>query len=277
MPSLVLEGGTLRPIFSSGIMDALLDEGIMFPYCIGVSAGISNGISYISKQKRRNLEIMENYRNDPRYIGYRNFFKSRSLFGLDFIFQEIPSRLVPFDTATYRSYTGKVLVGVTNAHTGLPEYMDGLEADEQWTLLRATCAIPFVFPAIELNGQKYYDGGLADPIPIRKAIADGNEKHLIVLTQPKGYEKKLSKRTLRAARLLRRRFPKLEEVLLTRHKHYNETVALCEQLEREGQAILLRPEVPLDSFEKDIGKLRETCRQGYELAMKRMHEIHRLF
>lgn len=277
MPSLVLEGGTLRPIFSSGIMDALLDEGIMFPYCIGVSAGISNGISYISKQKLRNLEIMENYRNDPRYIGYRNFFKSRSLFGLDFIFQEIPSRLVPFDTATYRSYTGKVLVGVTNAHTGLPEYMDGLEADEQWTLLRATCAIPFVFPAIELNGQKYYDGGLADPIPIRKAIADGNEKHLIVLTQPKGYEKKLSKRTLRAARLLRRRFPKLEEVLLTRHKHYNETVALCEQLEREGQAILLRPEVPLNSFEKDIGKLRETCRQGYELAMKRMDEIHRLF
>ncbi|GIO88428.1 patatin family protein [Paenibacillus faecis] len=277
MPSLVLEGGTLRPIFSSGIMDALLDEGIMFPYCIGVSAGISNGISYISKQKRRNLEIMENYRNDPRYIGYRNFFKSRSLFGLDFIFQEIPSRLVPFDTETYRSYTGKVLVGVTNAHTGLPEYMDGLEADEQWTLLRATCAIPFVFPAIELNGQKYYDGGLADPIPVRKAIADGNEKHLIVLTQPKGYEKKLSKRTVRAARLLRRRFPKLEEVLLTRHKHYNETVALCEQLEREGQAILLRPEAPLDSFEKDIGKLRETCRQGYELAMKRMDEIRRLF
>lgn len=277
MPSLVLEGGTLRPIFSSGIMDALLDEGIMFPYCIGVSAGISNGISYISKQKRRNLEIMENYRNDPRYIGYRNFIKSRSLFGLDFIFQEIPSRLVPFDTATYRSYTGKVLVGVTNAHTGLPEYMDGLEADEQWTLLRATCAIPFVFPAIELNGQKYYDGGLADPIPIRKAVADGNQKHLIVLTQPKGYEKKLSKRTVRAARLLRRRFPKLEEVLLTRHKHYNETVVLCEQLEREGQAILLRPEAPLDSFEKDIGKLRETCRQGYELAMKRMDEIHRLF
>lgn len=277
MPSLVLEGGTLRPIFSSGIMDALLDEGIMFPYCIGVSAGISNGISYISKQKRRNLEIMENYRNDPRYIGYRNFFKSRSLFGLDFIFQEIPSRLVPFDTATYRSYTGKVLVGVTNAHTGLPEYMDGLEADEQWTLLRATCAIPFVFPAIELNGQKYYDGGLADPIPIRKAVADGNQKHLIVLTQPKGYEKKLSKRTVRAARLLRRRFPKLEEVLLTRHKHYNETVALCEQLEREGQAILLRPEIALDSFEKDIGKLRETCRQGYELAMKRMDEIQRLF
>jgi len=277
VPSLVLEGGTLRPIFSSGIMDALLDEGIMFPYCIGVSAGISNGISYISKQKRRNLEIMENYRNDPRYIGYRNFFKSRSLFGLDFIFQEIPSRLVPFDTATYRSYTGKVLVGVTNAHTGLPEYMDGLEADEQWTLLRATCAIPFVFPAIELNGQKYYDGGLADPIPIRKAVADGNQKHLIVLTQPKGYEKKLSKRTVRAARLLRRRFPKLEEVLLTRHKHYNETVALCEQLEREGQAILLRPEIALDSFEKDIGKLRETCRQGYELAMKRMDEIQRLF
>lgn len=277
MPSLVLEGGTLRPIFSAGVMDALLDHDLMFPYCIGVSAGISNGISYISKQKRRNLEIMEKYRHDRRYIGYRNFLKSRSLFGLDFVFGEIPAKLIPFDTLTYRNYTGRLLVGVTNAHTGMAEYMDGMEADERWTMLRATCAIPLVFPAIELNGQKYYDGGLSDPIPIRKAIADGNDKHLIVLTQPKGYRKSFSKRNTHVARLLRRKYPNLEEVLLKRHERYNETVAFCEQLEREGRAIILRPETPLDSFEKDIGKLRETCQQGYELANGRIEDIRRLF
>ncbi|RCX21784.1 putative patatin/cPLA2 family phospholipase [Fontibacillus phaseoli] len=277
MPSLVLEGGTLRPIFSSGVMDALLDQDLMFPYCIGVSAGISNGISYISRQKRRNLEIMEKYRHDPRYLGYRNFLKSRSLFGLDFVFGEIPAKLIPFDTATYRNYSGKLLVGVTNASTGLPEYMNGLEADEQWTMLRATCAIPLVFPAIELNGQKYYDGGLADPIPIRKAIADGNDKHLIVLTQPEGYRKTLGKRNVRVARLLRRKYPKLEQVLLMRHERYNETVALCEQLEREGRAVIIRPAAPLDSFEKDIGKLRESCQHGYALASERMSDIRSLF
>lgn len=277
MPSLILEGGTLRPIFSAGVMDALLDEQIMFPYCIGVSAGISNGFSYISRQKRRNLDIVEQYRNDPRYIGYRNFLRYRSLFGLDFIFGEIPGQLIPFDMEVFQSYTGKLLVGVTNAETGQPEYIDGLQIDEAMTMLRATCAIPMFFPAIEMNGSKYYDGGLIDPIPIRKAVEDGNDKHLIILTQPKGYIKTYSKQNAMVAKLLRRRYPLLEEILLTRHERYNETVAYCEQLEREGQAIIIRPQMPLDSFEKNISKLRDTCQHGYDLAMEQINDIHKLF
>ena len=115
MPSLILEGGTFRPIFSAGVMDALLDNNIMFPYCIGVSAGITNGVSYISKQRKRNLDILITYRNDKRYLGLRNFLKCKSLFGLDFVYGEIPSKLSPFDMETYQKYEGKVLVGVTNA------------------------------------------------------------------------------------------------------------------------------------------------------------------
>ncbi|MFD3257986.1 patatin family protein [Paenibacillus lentus] len=277
MPSLILEGGTLRPIFSAGVMDALLDEQIMFPYCIGVSAGISNGFSYISRQKRRNLDIVEQYRNDPRYIGYRNFLRHRSLFGLDFIFGEIPEQLIPFDMEAFQSYTGKLLVGVTNAETGQPEYIDGLQIDETMTMLRATCAIPMFFPAIEMNGSKYYDGGLIDPIPIRKAVEDGNDKHLIILTQPKGYIKTYSKQNAMVAKLLRRKYPLLEDILLTRHERYNETVAYCEQLEKEGQAIIIRPRMPLDSFEKNVAKLRDTCQHGYDLAMEQMNDIQQLF
>ncbi|WP_055108738.1 patatin-like phospholipase family protein [Paenibacillus ihumii] len=277
MPSLILEGGTLRPIFSAGVMDALLDEEIMFPYCIGVSAGISNGFSYISRQKRRNLDIVEQYRNDPRYIGYRNYIRHRSLFGLDFIFGEIPGQLIPFDMDTFRSYRGKLLVGVTNAETGQPEYVDGLQIDEPMTMLRATCAIPMFFPAIEMNGSKYYDGGLTDPIPIRKAVEDGNDKHLIILTQPQGYVKTFSKQNAVAARLLRRKYPRLEEILLTRHERYNETVAYCERLEQEGQAVIIRPKMPLNSFEKDISKLRDTCQHGYDLAMEHIEDIRKLF
>lgn len=277
MPSLILEGGTLRPVFSSGVMDALLDHNVMFPYCIGVSAGISNGVSYISRQKKRNLEILEKYRNDNRYISYRNYFRCRSLFGLDFVFGEIPATLVPFDWDAYYAYEGKVLVGVTNAHTGLPEYMDGLNMDDKLTMLRATCALPLFFPAIEMNGQKYYDGGLTDPIPIRKAIADGNEKHLIILTQPEGYVKHFSKQNARVGKLLRRKFPNLENILLTRHEKYNETISFCEQLEREGKAVIIRPSSRLNSFEKDVNKLRESCQQGYDLAIDRMEEIRKLF
>lgn len=277
MPSLILEGGTLRPIFSAGVMDALLDNNITFPYCIGVSAGITNGVSYISKQKGRNLEVVTKYRNDNRYLSYRNFLRCKSIFGLDFVFDEIPNNLIPFDMDTYRKYPGKVLVGVTNAHTGKTEYLNGKDLDDKATMLRATCAIPLLFPVIKINGKEYYDGGLCDPIPIKKAIADGNTKHLIVLTQPKGYKKELSKKNILVAKLLNKKYPNLKTPLLNRHNHYNETIKFCEQLENEGKVLILRPEYNLDSFEKDINKLKSSYDHGYNLTINHLSEIKKLF
>ena len=277
MPSLILEGGTLRPIFSAGVMDALLDNNITFPYCIGVSAGITNGVSYISKQKGRNLEVVTKYRNDNRYLSYRNFLRCKSIFGLDFVFDEIPNNLIPFDMDTYRKYPGKVLVGVTNAHTGKTEYLNGKDLDDKATMLRATCAIPLLFPVIKINGKEYYDGGLCDPIPIKKAIADGNTKHLIVLTQPKVYKKELSKKNILVAKLLNKKYPNLKTPLLNRHNHYNETVKFCEQLESEGKVLILRPEYNLDSFEKDINKLKSSYEHGYNLTINHLSEIKKLF
>lgn len=277
MPSLILEGGTLRPIFSAGVMDALLDNNITFPYCIGVSAGITNGVSYISKQKGRNLEVVTKYRNDNRYLSYRNFLRCKSIFGLDFVFDEIPNNLIPFDMDTYRKYPGKVLVGVTNAHTGKTEYLNGKDLDDKATMLRATCAIPLLFPVIKINGKEYYDGGLCDPIPIKKAIADGNTKHLIVLTQPKGYKKELSKKNILVAKLLNKKYPNLKTPLLNRNNHYNETVKFCEQLENEGKVLILRPEYNLDSFEKDINKLKSSYDHGYNLTINHLSEIKKLF
>ena len=277
MPSLILEGGTLRPIFSAGVMDALLDNNITFPYCIGVSAGITNGISYISQQRGRNLEVVTKYRNDKRYLGYRNFLKCKSLFGLDFVFDEIPNKLIPFDTDTYKKYPGKVLVGVTNAKTGKTEYLDGKNLDDKATMLRATCALPIFFPVIKLNGNEYYDGGICDPIPIKKAIEDGNDKHLIILTQPKGYKKELSKKNVLVAKLLNNKYPNLKDALLNRHDSYNETVRFCEELEKQGKALILRPEFSLESFEKDVDKLKANYNHGYDLATKRINDIKKLF
>lgn len=279
MPSLILEGGTFRPIFSAGVMDALLDNNIIFPYCIGVSAGITNGVSYISKQKGRNLEILRKYRNDKRYFGYRNFLKCKSLFGLDFTFDEIPNKLVPFDMDTYKKYPGKILVGVTNAKTGKIEYLDGKSLDNKATMLRATCAIPLFFPVIKINGEEYYDGGICDPIPIRKAIFDGNEKHLIILTRPKNYKKEFSKKNIFASKILCNKYPNLKELFLNRHISYNETVKFCEELERQGKAIILRPDEdkPIESFEKDIYKLQAGYDHGYKLATEKINEIKNLF
>lgn len=279
MPSLILEGGTFRPIFSAGVMDALLDNNITFPYCIGVSAGITNGISYLSKQYKRNLDILEKYRLDKRYLSMRNFLKCKSIFGIDFVFDEIPNKLNPFDMDTYKKYEGKAFAGVTNARTGKIEYIDLKDLDDKCLPLRATCAIPFFFPAIKINDDYYYDGGLCDPIPIRKAIADGNDKHLIILTRPKEYRKELSKSNVFAAKLLKKKYPNLVEPLLTRHELYNETVEFCEELERQGKAIIIRPDASeaIESFEKDINKIKKGWQDGYNKAIERMDEIKKLF
>lgn len=279
MPSLILEGGTFRPIFSAGVMDALLDNNIMFPYCIGVSAGITNGVSYISKQKKRNLDILMTYRNDKRYLGLRNFLKYKSLFGLDFVYGEIPNKLSPFDMETYQKYEGKILVGVTNAITGKTEYFDGKELDDNCSILRATCAIPLFFPAIKINDSYYYDGGICDPVPIKKAIDDGNEKHLIILTRPKEYRKDLSKGNIIVSKLFRKKYPNLKEPLLTRHNHYNETIRFCEELEAQGKAVIIRPtlEQSIESFEKDVNKLRDGYNNGYKMAIENLDKIKELF
>lgn len=277
MPSLILEGGTFRPIFTAGVLDALLDNDINFPYCIGVSAGITNGVSYISKQKGRNLEVITKYRNDKRYFGYGNFLKCKSIFGLDFVFDAIPNTLVPFDMTTYQQFDGKVLIGVTNAKTGNTEYLDGKNLDDKATMLRATCALPIFFPVIKINGNEYYDGGICDPIPIRKAISDGNEKHLIILTQPKGYIKEASKKNIYVSKMLSRKYPKLKEPLLTRHNQYNETLEFCHKLEKEGKAIIIRPDYALDSFEKNVDVLKSTYDHGYNLALNKLNEIKSLF
>ena len=275
MNGLVLEGGTFRPVFSCGVMDALLSEDIMMPYCIGVSAGISDGVSYISRQKGRNLEILQKYRNDKRYMGRSNYRKHRSIFGLDFVFGEIPNSLVPFDMDTFKKYEGTCLVGVTNAHTGEAQYMDAMDMDDRYSMLRATCAMPLFFPAIELNGEKYYDGGIADPIPVKKAFADGCDRLLVVLTQPKGFVKRLGKYDKLGARILAHKYPAVREAILSRPDRYNKIVLLCEQWEREGKVMILRPNYLLNSFESNVQKLETAYWHGYRMTKEKMKRIRR--
>ena len=178
--SLVLEGGTFRTVFTMGILDAFLDEGIMMPHISGVSAGITYAGSYISQQKGRNIQILKKYRHDKRYMGVRNFLTDRSIFGLKFAYDTLVNELEPMDWEIFRAYKGTMAVGVTNARTGQINYMDGLRMDKSCRMLQATCAIPLLFPAIEMDGQYYYDGGVCEPITIHKAEADGYPDYPLV-------------------------------------------------------------------------------------------------
>lgn len=279
MPALVLEGGTFRPTFSCGVMDALLDSGVEFEYLVGVSAGISNAVSYISKQSGRNLEILQKYRNDKRYVGLRNIFTDKSIFGRKFIYETIPRELLPFDNKTFFANPARFVVGVTNAVTGEMEYIEKKDAKNGHILLQATCALPIAFPPIIYEGKQYYDGGLVDSIPAKKAIEDGYEKMLIVLTRTKDYVKTESKAYKLAAALLKKRYPKIAELILTRHIRYNKEVEFCNQLEKEGRALILRPseEVQISSLESDLEKLERNYKYGYDIAMENMDKIKALF
>lgn len=276
MTGVLFEGGSFRPVFSCGIMDALLEENIMFPYCIGVSAGAADAASYISKQKERNIRVAEKYRNDKRYIGKRNFFYEKSLFGINFVFREIPNNIDPFDMKTFKSYNGKFVVVTTDAKTGKSHYFDKEDVDDRYDVFHATCALPVVLPPAVIGGREYYDGGLSNPIPIDKMLEDGVEKMLIVLTRPEGFIKSCGKKDKIVAKIIKSKYPKIAYEVLNRYKKYNESVKMCEKLEKDGKAIVLRPETSMSSYEKDTKVLRNYYEQGYRLAKARMKEIKEL-
>ncbi len=278
MAGLVLEGGSMRGMFSAGVMDALLDCDIHFDYVIGVSAGITNAVSYISRQKERNLEVIRKYRHDKRYMSPLNFIRHRSLFGLDFLFDDIPNKLVPFDYEAFSTFTGILKVGITDATTGeavYKTYENRENVDRKAMLLRATCAIPIYSPSIEIEGNQYYDGAMADSIPIKKSVADGNKKNLVVLTQPKGFEKTLSRSDKLCSLALRKKYPQMAKLMLERPKMYNDTLCYIESIEAESpdDIIVIRPEYSLNSFESDIAVIEKSYRHGYDTAVKHIDTI----
>lgn len=271
--SLILEGGTFRTLFTSGVLDAFLEQDIMMPYVVAISAGAINACSYVSQQKERSLRVLIDYRHDQRYMGWKNFLKEKSLFGLDFAYNVIPNQLDIFDWETYQKYNGTLTFGVTNATTGQVEYLNALEMDRECMMLRATCAIPVLFPEIKINDIPYYDGGLAEPIPIQYGIEKGFDKHVLVLTRPKGYRKELDRQSKWAMKLLSRRYPNLVKSMEKRADHYNASLEYCEKLEAEGKAFIFRPTAALNSFEKDITQMRSNYEMGYEQAMQQVDAL----
>ena len=277
MAGVLFEGGAFRAIFSCGVMDALLEEKVMFPYCIGVSAGAADAASYVSGQKRRNLEIMERFRKDKRYFSKRNLLKEKSPFGIEFVFRTVANEKIPFDMDVFQNYSGKFVITTTDAETGNVHYFQKEDVDRGFKALQATCSLPVIFPPVEIDGRKYYDGGLSNPIPIDKLVRDGHRKALIVLTRPEGYVKSCTKVDRMTARAIGWKYPRIAKRILTRYERYNQAVKACERLEREGRAVILRPSRPLDSFESNLDTICENYMEGYRLAIEKIEKIRALF
>lgn len=240
---IVFEGGAFRTIFSCGVMDALVENDIMPDYMIGVSAGAAYGVSMASKQPRRNLDVLMKYRNDKRYLGLSNMIDkdNKSIYGLEFSYETIPNELNLFDYDAFKQYKGDFYCVVTNLLTGQPEYMKYTGDDRTNTVLKATCALPMLFPPIIINDVPYMDGGLSDSIPYLKAIEDGCDRIIVVLTRQSGYTKTTSRSTKAIAYSYRNQYPKLTETMLTRASRYNESLKGLDQYVKEGRIITIQP------------------------------------
>lgn len=274
---LVLEGGALRTIFSSGVCDAFLDAELPLPdYTIGVSAGIAYGVSYLSRQRRRNLKLVTTYANDRRYMGWNNLVnrRNRSYFGLKFAYETIPNELLPFDYDAFEAYPGTVEAAVTNLNTGKADYLPVPRRDDHNFLLQATCAIPMLFPVIELNGQPYLDGGCADAIPWRRAFEMGCDRVVVILTRERDYRKE-SDSSIRIIQRTFRKYPAFVETMRTRSQRYNACREELFALEREGKVLVIAPEDTLgcSRTEKDLEILRALWQSGYFAGRRSAEDI----
>ncbi|MBV7506809.1 patatin family protein [Bacillus sp. sid0103] len=272
---LVLEGGGMRGVYTAGILEYFLESQLFFPYVIGVSAGACNAASYLSKQKGRNKTVTIEYASDPRYISWKNYFRNRQFFGMDFIFDEIPNKHVPYHYDVFYNSPTEFVVGATDCLTGKPVYYKKKDyGNDLLTVLRASSSLPFIAPEVRFKDKVLLDGGISDPIPIKKAQQDGFTKNIVILTRNKGYMKKPSKLHF----LVDRKYPGykgLQHSLRNRYQIYNETVEYLNKEEETGNVLIIRPTKPLKvgRMERNPGRLEELYNQGYEDARSAMSSI----
>lgn len=271
---LVLEGGGMRGVFTAGVLDFFLDENIHFPYVIGVSMGACNGASYISRQRGRSLKTVVGYINDKRYLSYSNFITTGNLFGMDFIFNELPTKHLPFDQETFDKSESVFEIVASDCVEGTPVYFEKSTCESINNALRASCSLPIISTIVDYEDKKLLDGAVTDSIPVRRALSEGNEKLVVVLTRPKEYRKRKSK-SGNINKVLYRKYPKLLERIMSRYKDYNETLELIEKLETEGKAFVIRPNGSLNikRTEKDVDVLRKLYDLGYSESKNRKEEL----
>jgi predicted patatin/cPLA2 family phospholipase len=259
---LILEGGGLRGNYTAGVLDAFLDGGVEFPYIIGVSAGAGMGCSYVSKQRGRNLEILKKYRRDPRYLSFRSFIRTGNLFGLDFIYHDIPRRLVPFDFDAFNRSSCRFVTVCTDCNSGGAAYFE--EAEDLLTVLKASSALPYISKMVDYKGGKFLDGAIVDAIPLGKAIEAGYQHNVIIMTQPEGYRKKEEPHP--PARLFYGNYPHLMRALAVRVAVYNRAAEFAEAEERAGRVLIIRPsqDLGVTRTEKNVEKLIRLYELGLE-------------
>ena len=264
---LVLEGGGMRGIFTIGVLDNFMDRGIKFPYIIGVSAGACNALSYISGQRGRakytNTELLA----ERKYIGFKYLLTKRNIMDFDLLFHELPEKIYPYDYDPLARSSERFEVVTTSCTTGKACYLQEKNDPKRVIdLVKASSSLPFVCPISYVDGEPMLDGGIADSIPIERALSQGFDNNLVVLTRNIGYRKP-SKPT-KVPFFFYRKYPNAKKAIRLRNSIYNKEIELVEQMEKEGSVAVLRPIKPIEvgRMERDTDKILALYNEGYDLA-----------
>ena len=272
---LIMEGGALKGLFSCGVMDVLMENGIEFDGAVGISAGAALGCNYKSKQIGRPLRYNLNFAKDKRYHSFWSLRKTGDIYGADFCYRLLPNELDVFDVETYKNNPMKFYVGATNIETGICEFHEcknGDELDLDW--FRASASIPIVSRPVEINGQKYLDGGIDNSIPFEFLEGLGYNRNIIILTKPKGFRRKKIKHRILLKHFLKK-MPKVREKVLIRHLIYNKQMDQIDDREAKGISLVIRPpkKLKIGTMEKNRKTIQKIYDLGREEALKRLDEI----
>ncbi len=267
MTGLVDCGGGMRGIYTSGIYDYLLDHDITIEYGIGVSAGAANMISYLAGQRGRTLTFFADYTFRREYMGLGNWFKSGNYLNLEYIYSTLTNRggEYPLDYDSFLRSTCAYHVVATEAATGKPHYFTREDlSQDSYDVLKASCAIPLACRPYPVQGKLYFDGGVSDPIPYRKAFADGCDKVVVLITRQESYIKEKQK-NMRLLAWALRKYPQVVRLLRHRHEAYNQAIAGVKELAAQGKILLVAPcdECSVNTLTKDRDAFLKLYQKGY--------------
>ncbi len=272
---LIMEGGAMRGMFTAGVLDVLMENGLVTDGAIGVSAGAVFGCNYKSHQIGRVIRYNTEYCNDKRYASFKNLVKTGNLYSEQFCYHEVPEKLDPFNEAAFAASPMDFFVVCTDVKTGEPIYHKCRKGDAEDVLwMEASASMPLAAKIVKIGHYGLLDGGVADSIPVRFFESIGYKRNLIILTQPKGYTKKKNK-FLPAIRARYFRYPAFVEAVADRHERYNETLSYISMLEQAGKDYVIRPPIPLEigAMERDPAQLRRVYETGRAVAQIQVEKI----
>lgn len=271
---LVVEGGGMRGVYSSGVLDFFIEKDLFFENNYGVSAGACHLCSYLAKQYKRAFRVNVDYLNDKRYCSVHSLLKTGNLFGAEMLYDIIPNELDLFDYDTYNKNESNFYVVITDINTGKPEYVKIGDLKKDIIYVRASSSLPLLAQNVKINDKEYLDGGISDSIPIKKSIADGNKKNVVILTRDSTYRK--GKNSLMPIiKLKYKKYPNFVKSMADRYIVYNEILDFIKELENNGDVFVIRPKKPVNigRTEKNREKLEVLYNDGYNDAKDCYEEL----